>query len=336
MSANIGQMFYYGEIPWHGEGYRAGHPLNVEDAIKHGGLDWEVEMVDLITADDVPSPVFSRRAVVRTDRSGGDPDRVVGVAHNDFVPLQNREGARIFDSLFGKGGQVYHTGGYLGNGQKIWLLAALPNELKILDGDTIKPFVLFANSHDGSIAIDIRLTTVRVVCQNTLSLALSDKSTKTVFKRSHHGSYEGMKLEVEAYFAGILRAVKDLESSFKSLYDTKLPWGAMDEFLVQLYPEPRKPLDASVSSVQFKSYLTRLNNVREARNTIRGLRKRGKGADLKLVRESVWGGLNAVLEYVDHYQDSKSSLIHGLFGRKADIKKKAYDLAMAYVNGEIR
>ena len=162
-------------------------------------------MISLVTAEEVPSPVLSRRAVVRMDRQGGDPGRVVGVAHNDFVPLQNREGAKIFDSLFGKGGKVYHTGGYLGNGQKIWLLAALPKELKILDGDTIKPFVLFANSHDGSIAIDIRLTTVRVVCQNTLSLALNDKNAKRVFKRSHHGSYEGMKLEVEAYFAGILQ-----------------------------------------------------------------------------------------------------------------------------------
>ena len=126
MPANVGEMFYFGDIPWHREGAELDQPADREEAIEFGGLDWEVETVGLRTDEEPSSRVETRFAIVRKDRPKGHSERVVGVVHKDFKPLQNREGIRIFDSIFGRGKRVYHTGGYLGSGEVVWLLAELP------------------------------------------------------------------------------------------------------------------------------------------------------------------------------------------------------------------
>src|SRR5438094_492522 len=122
MPANVGEMFYTGESPWHGLGVSLAQPATLSEALKVGGLNWGVGAVDMLTADDPPSPVSKRKALVRLDRSPGDPARVLGVAHRGFVPIQNSEAGMLFDAIFGYGKRVYHTGGYLGNGEVIWLL----------------------------------------------------------------------------------------------------------------------------------------------------------------------------------------------------------------------
>jgi len=113
-----------------------------------------------------------RKAIVRCDCPPGDEHRVLGVAHGGFSPVQNREAGLLFDAIFGQGKPIYHTGGYLGGSETVWLLARLDRTITVGGGDIVQPYALMANSHDGSMAFDIRLTTIRVVCQNTLSLAM--------------------------------------------------------------------------------------------------------------------------------------------------------------------
>jgi hypothetical protein len=84
MPANIGEMFYYGEVPWHGEGLALARPTTLEEALRAGALHWEVGEVDLQTCDDPPSPVPKRKAIVRLDRPAGHLGRVLGVAHRGF------------------------------------------------------------------------------------------------------------------------------------------------------------------------------------------------------------------------------------------------------------
>jgi hypothetical protein len=160
-------------------------------------LDWEVEKVPIVTADG--TPIKRRVAIVRKDLPHSDPNRVLGIVYPGFKPLQNKEAVALFDCLVGKGEPVYHTGGYLGNGEVIWLLAELPDQFRILvrDDDEVRLFMLFTNSHDGTIAVDIRITAVRVVCWNTLKMALSDRS-RFVYKRWHRGDYGSIPQEIEA------------------------------------------------------------------------------------------------------------------------------------------
>jgi hypothetical protein len=153
MPANVGEMFYYGEVPWHGLGTRAAAPVTVEQALKLGGLDWEVGECPIQTCEEPSSPVSRRKALVRLDRPPGHAQRVVGVVHQGFRPLQNREGVMLVDAIFGHGQAVYHTGGYLGCGEVGWLLAQIAQRIVVGNAaadDTIEAYALFCNSHDGS------------------------------------------------------------------------------------------------------------------------------------------------------------------------------------------
>ena len=332
MPANVGEMFYYGDIPWHGEGLKLSHPANIQDAIKAGGLDWEVEMVPLKTAEDPPSRVDNRVAIVRRDRPKGDPGRVIGVTHKGFKPLQNREGIRIFDTIFGKGKRVYQTGGYLGKGEVVWLLAELPGNILVGKEDNVKPYALFTNSHNGSIAIDVRLTTVRVVCQNTLSLALMDKERKTFFKHAHQGDYRRLETDLEAFFSSTLNAVDNVRVQFKGMMDRKFDDDMTREYIENLFPVPREPASARTDKRVRNQYLTRVDKVRKAREKIAHLRLYGKGTDLPGVKESLWGTFNAVLEYVDHYErDEGIGISWSLLGSGAVLKRKAFGMAIEYL-----
>src|ERR1700676_3048518 len=119
MPANVGEMFYTGDVPWHGCGIGLKQPADLDEALKVGGLNWTVEDVDLVTADDPPSPVLRRKALVRSDRRPGDERRVLGVAHRGFRAIQNREAGILFDAIFGQGRRVYYSGGYLGDGEVV-------------------------------------------------------------------------------------------------------------------------------------------------------------------------------------------------------------------------
>ena len=143
MAHNIGEMFYYGERPWHRLGERLEQPATLEEALKHGGLDWEVELLPLAVADEPESKAPQRCAVVRKDRKPGQAGRVIGVVHPGFGPLQNRAGAEMFDALLGQGQSIYHTGGYLKNGEVVWLLARLPRDIQVRGDDVVETYLLF-------------------------------------------------------------------------------------------------------------------------------------------------------------------------------------------------
>lgn len=201
MAANIGNMFYVGETPWHGLGQKMTTLLTLKVALKAGELNWEVEECDLMTDQAIPAPVTHRKALVRTDRPKGDRKRVVGVVHRDFIPIQNRDGAKIFDRLLGFNAPVYNTGGYLGFGEVVWLQAHLNRTFVVGKEDQIEPYALWVNSHDGARAFTTGLTMVRVVCQNTLSQALQQGRQHTMLRLAHKYDKYGLQEVSRALFS---------------------------------------------------------------------------------------------------------------------------------------
>jgi len=322
MPDNVGEMFYYGSQPWHGKGKSLPSPATAREAILAGGLDWSVEFAPLQTAENLPSPVKTRMAIVRTDREPGDPRRVLGITHKGFRPLQNRDAIEIFDAIFGKGKPVYHTGGYLGNGEVVWLLADLNRGMSI-HGDLVETYVLFANSHDGSRAINFRLTTVRVVCQNTLAIAMRDKDIAAPFNKAHQGSYDDLKSEVEAFFKSTLKFVDDLEEKFKAMDSTECTPKEFQHFLERLVPFPSRPVNQD-PRVQ-KAFQTRAARIKETRLGMENVWKMSPNLDG--VRKTKWGALNAVTEYVDHKMPIKGDRYTvNLLGSGASLKERAHNL----------
>ena len=327
MPANVGRMFYYGEKPWHGLGHRLDAPANLEEALRYGDLDWEVELVDLKTVNGEPAPM--RRAVVRPDPNALLPGfgTVLGVVHPGFVPLQNRQGAEVFDAIFGRGERVYHTGGYLGQGEVVWLLARLPAELTLAGNDIVEPYLLFSNSHNGTRAIDFRLTTVRVVCQNTLNLALSARGQTTrVFKRDHSRGYAGLQSEFEGFFKFTIAALKVVETQFQRLGQSRCSETAFQQFVQIVYPPPAPPAGDRPAAIA--RYEAAKQVVAQYQDGVRQRWRVSNDSAPAVAHGTWWAALNAVTAYVDHDQPtSRDRYSFMMFGQGDVIKQKAYRLA---------
>ena len=140
------------------------------------GLDWKVEQHPIVTSDGIPLNGFWAN-VRNIDQ------KVLGVVSDKYKVVQNEEAFAFTDTLLGEG-VTYETAGALQEGRKVWLLAKLPQKY-IISGDEITPYLVFSNSHDGSGAIKVAMTPVRVVCNNTLNLAL--EHARRIWSTTHGG-----------------------------------------------------------------------------------------------------------------------------------------------------
>lgn len=331
MAHEIGEMFYYGERPWHTLGKRLTQPATLAEALTAGGLDWRVGMVPMVPAGEPDSAIVHRVAVVREDRLPGEAGRVVGVVHPGFRPLQNREGAELFDALVGQGAPVYHTGGYLRHGEVVWLLARLPQDITVQGQDVVEPYLLYTNSHDGSVAIDIRLTTIRVVCQNTLSLALSGTATGKIFRRSHASSYALLKEQAKAFFEFAMRQCEQAQALFSRL--AKAPCGdaSFQAFLVALMPDPKRPVTAAQNLTVQRAYDARLESIRRTREEVLNIHWAGiPHLGIAPSDDTLWGAVNTITAWVDHIQSIEGDrYAHILMGSGDRLKTSALARATA-------
>ena len=186
MAAAIEQMMFVGATPWHGLGNQVDSDINVADAIVAAGLDWEVGLKDLQTVDGVP---VNHRATYR--KSDGS---ILGVVGPRYTPLQNRDSFDWFQPFLDAGECALHTAGSLHSGQKVWVLAQLNRDnSEIVTGDEVSKFILLSNSHDGTTAIRVGYTPIRVVCANTLAWAHSNTNSQLIRIRHTRSSKNNLE-----------------------------------------------------------------------------------------------------------------------------------------------
>lgn len=216
MSANVENMFYVRKAPWHGLGTRVMEAPASKEALRIAGLDWRVLQEPIYTGTD--ERVEGYKANIR------DSDRkVLGVVTDRYKVIQNEEAFAFTDELLGEGVR-YETAGSLQGGRKVWLLAHMPHEY-IITGERISPYLLFSNTHDGSGAIRVALTPIRVICQNTLNLALSTakRSWSMIHTGDVHQKIDEAKdtlFRAEKYMDELGKEVEALQT--KKLTDKKV------------------------------------------------------------------------------------------------------------------
>ena len=194
MAANVETMFYVRETPWHGLGTRVMEAPSSEDALELAGLNWKVRQEPIYTDNNLLIPGY--KANVRDL-----DDKVLGVVTDRYKVVQNDEAFAFADGLLGEGVR-YETAGALLDGRKVWILARMPREF-IINGEQISPYLVFSNTHDGSGAIKVAVTPIRVVCNNTLNLALS--TAKRSWSMVHTGDVQGKMEEAKQdSIAGII------------------------------------------------------------------------------------------------------------------------------------
>lgn len=286
-----------------------------QTAMELAHLDWQVELEPLFLAGS-PDPVPGVFASVRQN-----PRTVLGTVGKQYRVHQNAESFSFLDSLCQDGIIRYESAMALRGGQRIALLARMPSVDTIAEGDDVLRYVLLTNAHDGSGAITLTPTSVRVVCANTVRLAAQLDGCRSMSIR-HTGSKDE-KLRLAAKYISQFDAGFTLfRDHARKLATSKLVPGQGVEYLRTLFPEPKEDDKRAHANWVDKT------------DRIASLYKRGERNTLPSIRGRWWAIFNAVTEYIDHETKFRGEFAADnrfeslLSGPLADVKEKAWAVAV--------
>ena len=211
MPALVESMFSTRVTPWHGLGIIVSEAPSSLDAISLAGLDWKVEQKKIYLEDG--TEIKDAFANVRS--SDGKP---LGIVGNRYQIVQNSDAFSFTDALLGEGVR-YETAGSLKDGKTIWLLAKLPDKYEIL-GDKVDPYIVFTNTHDGSGAVKVAMTPVRVVCNNTLNMAM--RSAHRTWSARHTGDINNKLDNAKTTLQLADKYLTETKNLFEDLYKVKM------------------------------------------------------------------------------------------------------------------
>lgn len=271
MSANVETMFSVREKPWHGLGTIIQEACNSEEALRLAGLDWEVLQEPVTYNGKTTGYQFNVRSSDET---------VLGVVGGRYKPVQNKDAFSFTDELIG-GDVRYETAGSLASGKRVWLLAKMP-DTKILD-DVVEPYMCLTNSHDGFGSMKVCMTPVRVVCQNTLNMALN--SAKRTWNLRHTGNIHNKLAEAQHTLGLAQEYMKGLNAEAEELYKIKL---APKDF--EMLTRTLFPITEDMGKRKEESqYLLQCQ-----------LKDAWEMDDLGNIRGTGWGFMNAISDMTTH------------------------------------
>jgi phage/plasmid-like protein (TIGR03299 family) len=311
-------MAYHGEVPWHGLGKKVPMGVSAEEMIRAADLDWQVELRPARGAREINRHgEFSRYEVVRVPRPNmKESETLLGLVTRRYEPLQNVEAFRFFDPIVGEGKAFFETAGALGEGERIWVMAKMPQAMKIVPGDECLKYLLLSNTHSGEGSVTVKFTTVRVVCQNTLMLAMEDGQKAY---RVRHSKMMQFRLDELSEFLAITQEVfLKAEECFRQLARIQMANGRLEQYLEAVFPR-------SATGKRKDEKPPRWVYVQEAFHSRPDLQMNG-------VRGTLWGAYNAITRFEDYKQPLQEEgadqrLERTWFGSSADIKLKALDKA---------
>ena len=273
MAALVESMVYTREKPWHGLGTKVEEAPTSADALRLAGLDWRVEQKNIQLCGGSKVPGY--KANVRSTDG-----KVLGVVSDRYRIVQNADAFEFTDSIIG-GDVRYETAGSLNGGKKIWLLAKLP-ETEIA-GDKTEPYLCFSNTHDGSGAVRVCMTPIRVVCNNTLNLALD--SAKRAWSVRHTGSLQSKMHEARSCLRIANRYMGALAEKADRMANTTITRDRLNRILDELFPVDEHTTE------------------REKQN-IKKLRDEYMvcyfAPDLVKFQDTAWGAYNAMSDMITH------------------------------------
>ncbi|NBI82692.1 DUF945 domain-containing protein [Clostridiaceae bacterium] len=309
MSANVETMFYVREKPWHGLGVEVQEAPTSADALVCAGLNWEVLQRDVYTKDG--SFIAGYKVNIRSTDNA-----LLGIVSDRYKVVQNEDAFRFTDDLLGEG-VTYETAGALQGGRRVWMLAKMPQRY-IIAGEEIEPYLVVMNSHDGSSGIKVAMTPIRVVCQNTLNLALDSarrswttKHTENVMNRVHEAR-ETLML-AETYMGG-------LGCEIDSLSKVKLTDKKVMDFMQEFFP-----VTEDMSDLAKKNNLRLLEDMK---------RRYWDAPDLAHVGKNGYRFINAVSDFATHADPLRKTKNYNenLFMRTIEgnpLIDKAYKMVLA-------
>lgn len=305
------QMFYLkNQVPWHGLGkeFKEDRPATSQEALIYANLGWKVNKRPLVLARNGKT-VDGHFEVYREDT-----DYTLGIVGKSYTELQQAEAFSFFDAIVGDNQAIFHTAGSLFNGKVVWILAKLPGDIKVSNDDCIEKYLLLTTSHDGSKAVQVMFTPTRVVCSNTLNIALREGGNKVSIR---HTSSVVENLKQAHKLMGITSKFYEEMGNVFNIFTKK----AMNSKLLDQY------IDA-VFKPEVKEDEEEKEVNEYTRNTVIQLFESGKGNK----GETLWDAFNGMTEFVDHHRKRGAKEVEKrfnslIFGNGQQVKQKAYDEA---------
>jgi len=314
-------MAWTGDTPWHGLGTKVDGLMTTQEALNIAGLNWTVEKRPLTYMHNDELQVLPETfAVVREDglpltRNGKAVGRV-------YTCLQNADAFGFMDELLQSHEAAIEVAGALGNGEHTWILARLPDVFTVGAGDEMHAYVLINNSHDGTGSVKFLLTPIRVVCQNTLTLALSQGGTSYNMR---HTSKMGERIDHARMGLGLIReGMGNWTEMANGLINVEMSVGEMNDYFIDTLNLSYKKDEHDVLTTRSANILKGVHQV-----LVRPTNMLGN------MEGSAWAAYNAVTEYIDHEatslrngEKSLKRMESALFGTLSKTKQNAWKNAM--------
>lgn len=308
-------MAYVEETPWHGLGQQLTRGAKIETWAAEAGMQYVIQDTPVMYRDHTGKVVAhpSRKVLYRNDTGAA-----LGVVGNKYRVVQPLEVLEFFRDLVGKGGMELETAGVLFGGSKYWALARTGEEARIGgkgSKDTLKQYVLLATACDGTLQTTAQHTSVRVVCNNTLSASISGDDKLHAVKVSHRSEFD--KVEVQDQLG--LTDWKRFVERANVLAGVKVTDEEAQKFIARLTGAERKE----------KSLEDDINRIRETATIYQLFKGKARGAEMTSAEGTAWGLVNAVTEYVDHLagKDVNNRLRLAWFYDGAYMKNEAFRMA---------
>lgn len=303
-------MAYAGETPWHKLGKKVSHDLTPAQMLKEAGLDWKVDKVETFCTVDGKQLPVPRAALIRSS-----DQKILDTVSPGWNPLQNEEAFEFFHDFVMKGDMEMHTAGSLKGGQLIWCLARIKESFTVgSKEDEVQSNLLFTNPHQFGKAIDVRYTPVRVVCANTLALALGARGLtidQQVVRMSHRKPFDAEKVKQTLGLAHAL--MEEYKEAAQFVATRRFDDESLNEFFSAIFPRTGKKKDKEIS-----------------RNHATALKVLESQPGAELSAGSWWQAFNTVTYMTDHMlgRSEETRLDSAWFGSNRKLKSDALNLAV--------
>lgn len=321
MAHLVQQMAYVGETPWHGLGNRLPERQPIEIWQKEAGMDWQIEQTPVRFLAGSAGSLGSihsfdeQKVLYRSDTK-----EALSVVSQRYQVVQPREVLEFYRDLTEVSGFQLETAGVLKGGRKFWALARTGQATSLKGKDQVNGYLLLATSCDGSLATTATPTTVRVVCNNTLAIAVN--GAPQAIKVPHSTRFDPQSVQQQLGIA--ISQWEGFMYRMRTLAERKVKSHEAEHYFLRVMCNIQAGSNES----------TGLNNERALNRVFDLYEGQGKGAELEAAKGTAWGLLNAVTEYVDHERRARSAeyrMDSAWFGQGAAIKQRALDSALQLV-----
>lgn len=338
MSHEFESGFFVRSKAWHGLGTVLADAPDTAEGLQLAGLDWDVRLEPVYAHVDVDG--FGTEEVELPDnfavcRDKDDATEALAVVGSKYTPLQNSDAFAWFDPILHEGNAKLEAAGSLKGGRVVWVLARIGDDGEVTPGDPVSPYLLLSNSHDGSRAVGVQFTPIRVVCWNTLSYA--------------HGLSEGKDIQIRhtSNVHKTLLAVRDLLDlshrtfsvtleEYRAMQARQLTAQGLDLYLREVFATDAvlaAAMEAQLEHGEAPRDVAYAESLPKPRSLERTVELFETGPGFETAGKTVFGAYQAVTHYVDHgrARNTDNALHASWFGTGQAVRNRAHSKALELV-----